>query len=320
MLIIISGPESIPKAAIARAIYSALLPKIECAGYEISLKDYPFSIYKNSELVYSTPAGITTFWHQEPNAKIVFSDMLDITDELLTDYEWKDVFVDVLWDLGIRFNADVSENAWEEQVELGLMSRNPFDVLVENYRNRRHTVKVVVGSFSKHSIDCLREELGSENVTAINITRHPQVDWLMANQSYPKITGSATLENLDFLHNKEIVNSCLLTRNNDIVNLKFEDIIKDGYFHIHGTKINLLEDYHAYNDFITIQENEDFDANSIVQERYDTFTTYLEDTLHIIQGPESNDPRFQFLEDQSFRNFFTLTNCTPLTIDQITSK
>jgi len=321
MLIIVSGPESIPKLAIARSIYSALLSTIDYLDYKIGLDEYPFSISKNDEVLYSSKAGTAKFLAQEPNAKIFFSDICDIVTELASaSDDWRDVFVDVLWDLGIKFNTDVSLNAWEEQVELGLMNKNPLDSLIESYRNKKYPIKVVVGSFSKHSIDELRNELGNENVTVINFIRHPQVDWLMSNQKYPEITGTATLENLDFLHNKQITNSCLLTRNNDITTLKFENVIKDGYFYINGVKVDLLEDYHSYNDYITVQEHQDFEDTLTDQERYDSYRSQLEDTLQLVQGPNSNDPRFQFLEDQTFRNFFTLTNYTPLTTTEITSK
>ena len=321
MLVILSGVETIHKKFFARKIIAAL-NKFNIDGYDIDFTKDPFEVGdKDGKLIYR-PGSDTV---EGVNHLLVDLDNDGKLDEVgyntfvAINTFFEQVFLDGVRDnhfaftfTDLPYDYGVSNELVFNTPEGGYVHPHGYDDLLNNYKNRKTEYFVVTGSFSKGFIDSVKKDIGAENVLAVNITRNPSVCCLLHKKPEAYYIKNTTYTD-EFDDNKlsvSIVNSANLKRFDDVVTLRFEDMINEGKFTLNGVEIDLPDGYDDYNGLITLWEQENIVPDELVgPDVIESFNARFLD-LH---KTDSEDSRFP-------SNVFADLDYTPLTKDQIISK
>ena len=274
MLIILSGAETIHRKFFAKRIISAL-NTFTIDGYTVKFVGETFIVTDPSgKVVYSPTIG------DVPGTNELLIDLNNdgIKDEIgfqifekavalngavllegVRDNHFANIFVDIPYDFG---QSDRLEYSFPDS---GYIQPHNYEDVLNNYRNRPCENFVISGSFSKAFIDNVRADIGEENVKVINITRHPSVAFLThwkPEAYYIKNTEfTEEFEENKLLHS--IANTVSLSRFDDIMTIKFEDIIQNGHFMFEGVRIDVPDNYINYNGFMTVWEKEYVETNQL---------------------------------------------------------
>lgn len=293
MLIILSGTDSINKRLLSRLI-TEKLNKIEIDGYSIDTSTLPWSVFdKDGTLIYGTQGEdfILSLIHNEdksPNEtglltlKKIDDFKFSLNEEITKNCHYRHLFGRISRDFGIMPpTRDISVVSQPMPGDNGETIILDYNLVLEKYRNRITDIQVISGLFSKTFVDKIKEDIGPENVTVLNIIRNPSVAFLMnlrddeyyARQGVSmRYTGNETDEQKEQMQNalsnftveivnaesenKQLIRSLLnnysLYRFNDINTIRFEDLIATGKFTVNGVEIDVPQNvYKPYNDYIT---------------------------------------------------------------------
>lgn len=197
---------------------------------------------------------------------------------------------------------------------------------------------IVTGSFSKVFIEKFRQDLGADNVLVLNITRNPSAMYLMhfstdmpadfddANKNdpttelAPRIFDASNSAKYSDSYSRHfffnIVNSITVSQLPYAVNVKFEDIIRDGGFTFKGVRIPV--EYTAFNNWITTKENDKLSANPSdltdvnVNAANQSFSSFV-DLRQIADQSKLKTDVPDFSNSNFPGNFFTPLGYSPLT-------
>ena len=233
MLVILNGTVAIRKNYIAKCISDKLngLDDIVVDGYHFNFLKHPFEVYDaNSELVYKSgddkDSGIDSL--------IVTGNKDTLTQGLTLFEEQQHEILGryVLGDPGYALGVDVS-------VDNEYTAAYARFVAEYNEVKDKRQYKVITGYFTPHFIDQIANEI-TEEVKVINITRHPNIAYLL-DDSYMQVTDDL-FEGLnhvgdDFI--ESIFNNMLLLNHPLVTTIKFEDIMSTGKITIDGVVIDL---------------------------------------------------------------------------------
>ena len=267
MLIILSGAETIHRKFFAKRIMSAM-NIFDVDGYTVKFVGETFIVTDPSgKVVYSPAIGDVP----ETNELLIDLNNDGIKDEFgfqifekvvalrgsvlldgVRDNHFANIFVDFLYDFGL---SDVIEY---NIPDAGYIQPHTYEDVLNNYRNRPCENFVISGSFSKVFIDNIRTDIGAENVKVINITRNPSVAFLTHWKPEAYFIKNTEFTE-EFEENKlehSISNTVSLSRFDDIMTIKFEDIIQNGYFMFEGFRIDVPDNYINYNGYMTVWEKE----------------------------------------------------------------
>ena len=267
MLIILNGVETVHKKWFAGRLVAAL-NTFEVNGYTIDFNERPFEITDPSgTVVYNAEVNTLLLNAEDGSKNEAGQEIFDRANELddlhfLTgsrENHYSVMYVDLDYDYGVSSTLTFPPYS---------LLNNPN--VVENYNNRTIENFVISGTFSRGFIEQMITELGRENVKIINIIRNPSVVHLM-HEKPPEYYIKNTLYTKE--HDKQkldksILTSSFLVQFEDVTTVKFEDILRDGYFMFEGQQITLPETHIPYNNWITTFEslevipmrNEDLDA------------------------------------------------------------
>ena len=125
--------------------------------------------------------------------------------------------------------------------------------LLTSYKNRENDNVIITGSFSKLFVEKIKADLGN-NSTFINIIRHPSVTYVVDAGQLDEYGPYDTDLNVPMLKRRNIssfLNSVTLKKLNDVVSIKFEDMITTGCLTINGVNVDISNDYKNYNGLLT---------------------------------------------------------------------
>jgi hypothetical protein len=350
MLVILSGVETIHKKFFARKIVAAL-NTFTVDGYTVDFSIEPFKVTDSTgKIVYCMTHGEHPATNEllidvdnngviDPAGNATFDKILDLYNKLLLDggryNHFYAIFIDLLHDLSITDTLDFSDSANPSDPTL----RHPHtyaDVL-ENYKNRLGTTHVITGIFSKGFIDKIKNDIGAENVIALNIVRNPSVCSLIHEKSvdyYANPEKDITPEIDAAKLEQSLANAAILAQASEITTLRFETIIQDGKFTVNGVEVSVPDGYSPANEWLTTWENDNVIPLKIVSEQtLDSLNTQLqhyasrkvaglteEGVAHINSLrsiPITMDEIKARLTANMPENLFAVMGYEPLTIDDI---
>jgi len=265
MLVILNGVETIHKKFFARKILAAL-NTFEVDGYTVDFSIEPFKVTDSTgKIVYcmahdNQPAtnelliDLDNDGVIDPEGNATFDKILELNDKLFLtggrNNHFSNFFIDLAHDFGITDTVDYGSNT----PKIPLLHPHSYTDVLSNYENRLGTTHVITGIFSKGFIDSIRNDIGPENVTVLNIVRNPSTCILLNpkdDEYYANPEKNRTLA-LDTRKLKySLINSATLARYPDINTIKFEDIITAGKFTVNGVEVGVPAGYDNYNGILT---------------------------------------------------------------------
>ena len=269
MLVILSGVETIHKKFFARKILSAL-NRFVIDGYTVDFTIEPFLISDSEgNIVYrvaqqDSPAITSLLIDEEnegiarPEGNATFDKVNQLHNDLLLDggrdNHFSNFFIDFAKDLGVTEIIDYSNN----KAKIPLLHPHSYSDVLANYENKLGDVHVITGIFSRAFIEAIKNDIGSENVTVINIIRNPSTCVLLNQKEaghYLDLTKNRTPE-LDYSKlGHSLANAAILARYDDINTIKFEDIIRDGKFTVNNVEVGVPVGYGNFNSILSTWEH-----------------------------------------------------------------
>jgi hypothetical protein len=321
VLIILSGAETIHKKFFARQIIAAL-NTFEVDGYTVTFKDHVPTVKDSSGTIVYKPAegedpGINHLLIDLDNDGVydeagnaTFNKIMELNDRVflagVRDSHFAAIYVNTLYDFRVT-----SELVFEDYTN-DYIHPTSFESIMERYNTREFENYVISGSFSKGFIDKVRDTIGAENVTAINITRNPSVCALIHEKPDAYYTKNSTYTR-GFNQMKlslSLTNNASLLRFDDIITYRFEDILRTGKFTVLGVEVDIPAGYTPYNEWLTVWEREEHVSLGLCSS--DELDAFNEKFQHLTSStPDGDqDPRLP-------ENIFELTNYDPLDHDDI---
>lgn len=186
--------------------------------------------------------------------------------------------------------------------------------LLTSYKNRKQDALVITGSFSKLFVEKIKLDLGDDSVF-VNITRHPSVTYVVDAGQPDEYGPYDTDLNVPMLKRRNIssfLNSVTLKKLDDVISVKFEDIITSGYLSINGADINISDDYKNYNGLLTQIETI---TPVVTQANVDLFNGTFQQLNSNIKKSTFEVPDKIF--EQLPENIFNILEYSPLTLENI---
>jgi hypothetical protein len=346
MLVILNGVETIHKKFLARKIVAALNTFV-VDGYTVDFAIEPFKVTSpTGEIVYCMAHGDQPATNKllidldndgviDPEGNATFAKIIELQDKLFLEggktNHFYSVFIDLLYDFGITDTLNFPNSG-------GPTLRHPhgYDDVLENYNNRLGTTHVITGIFSKGFINKIKNDIGSENVIALNIIRNPSTCALLHRKTpdfYEDPGKELTLEEDLKKFKQSIINAAILSQLSDVITIKFEDIITAGKFTINNIDIPLPAGYDKHNEWLTVWENENvIPLNLVSSEELDSYNTLFQhylsnektkatdmlEYINLLRTTPINEEQLLALGDIKMpEDIFVLLGYTPLTREDI---
>ena len=339
MLVILSGSETVHKKFFARRVISHLNAfKIE--NYVVDYSKHPFEVYdQTGKLVYrpehdDVEGCIDLLCGHEAQPTIVYEAVRryeDIFNDQIRDNHFNNIFLDIIYDYGIV--PEPSETVVPGAVTY--LNPHKYSDIINSYKNRQYDTFVITGSFSKSFIDRIRGDLGKENVIAYNIIRHPSVTYALHEKTAEYYAAKAPMNPVtdDKKVRRAVFNCANLMRYDDVITVRFEDILASGSFVVNGVDIGVPPGYDNYNGWITQWEKDNVvPLHTVSPERVAEFNEYCSNfDFADLESDECDKANIvQVINDQFGStytreeidqiiptNLFTALGYTPLTYEQI---
>jgi hypothetical protein len=270
MLIVVSGVETIHKKFFARSILMKLTSVIDLGdGYTLNFSSHPFEIYDASgKLVYGTGTDTREGTNEllidldndgiaDPEGREIFDKAQELYNKYfldgIRDHHFMNTFSDPWFDFGFVKVIDAPMDG--NDVNYDLIHPHSYDDILAAYNARELDVHIITGSFSKHFIESIREDLGEENVQVYNITRNPSAAFLLNEKEPEFYTLKKPTKSRDRAMDRRkleqsIINAMILKDVPGVTTVKYEDILASGKFTVNGIEItapeSLLEGNNGY--------------------------------------------------------------------------
>ena len=189
-----------------------------------------------------------------------------------------------------------------------------YQKLLKSYHNRTHNNMIITGSFSKLFVEKITEDLKNES-TFINIIRNPSVVYVIdAGQPDPHGPYDTDL-NVAMLKRRNIssfLNAVTLANIDNVVNVKFEDILINGKLTINGVDVTLSTDYKNYNNLLV---QEEYKKPVVGNNELTRFNKTFQQLNSSIKASAYDVPEKIF--EQLPEDIFSVLDYNPLTIEEI---
>ena len=227
---------------------------------------------KDGNIVYDIESGENQLVQNNPNLfqKIVKLDV-DLIDLSHQEHYRDNAFDDFYYDYGITNSLMI--DLWQNAPEFidGVLTQHndgvSYQKTFNNYVNRPNYVDnyVISGQFSKGIVERFQKDLGEENVVVVNFLRNPSAVTAIHIEDEEYFLQPERVSK-DF-HNLKIFESILsniaLMSVKGVINVKFEDFLKDKFIQIKNKKIILPKLYKNFNSILTEWEKEKIIKNKI---------------------------------------------------------
>jgi hypothetical protein len=278
MLVILNGVETIHKKFFARKILAAL-NTFEVDGYTVDFSIEPFKVTDASgKVVYCMAHDDQPATNEllidldndgvfDPEGHATFEKITKLSDDLFLtggrNNHFSNFFIDLAHDFGITDTVDYGSNT----PKIPLLHPHSYADVLSNYENRLGTTHVITGIFSKGFIDSIRNDIGTENVTVLNIIRNPSTCILLnqkddAYYANPEKNRTPELDARKLVYS--IATAAVLIKFDDINTLRFEDIITAGKFTVNGVEVKVPTGYDNFNGLLTQWEHDNLIPLEIV--------------------------------------------------------
>lgn len=343
MLVILSGVETTNKKVFATEILSKMTSNLDLGdGYELSLKTHPYEIIDSSGVVvfragYEGDSGVNILLLDADNfdapcekGAAVLKRAEDLYNEVVLDYgrmgTLKDVFVDIHYDFGVLRHEELHDYPMGDPERQFSYQAD----IIDAYNNRTSDVYVITGSFGKHIIDRIRDDLGDENVHVLNIIRHPSVCFMFNEKPSNFYTDRTPFMDSEKLR-RSLFNAIHLKSCEDITTVRYEDILDAGEFTIAGVTIQLPPDLASDNGFLTNVEKNIYapaevvgdDALAELNAKYSDFKHFTDVTteqLELINGLMGTEHTVESMVAMLPSNVFEALGYEPMTRAEIINK
>jgi hypothetical protein len=348
MLVILSGVETIHKKFFARKI-SAALNTFTVDGHMVDFSIEPFKVTDASgKVVYCMEHDDQPMTNEllvdldndgvfDPEGNATFEKITKLSDDLFLtggrNNHFSNFFIDLAHDFGLTDTVDYGSNT----PKIPLLHPHSYADVLANYENRLGDVHVITGIFSKSFIDSVRNDIGAENVTVINIVRNPSTCILLNRKddeyyANPEKNRTPELDARKLVYS--IANAAVLAQFDDITTIKFEDAIIAGKFIVNGIEVKVPTGYDNFNGLLTQWEHENLIPLEIVSaETLDTInlemqhyasrqisslTTDIVTYLNSLRSNAVTQTELETLMSENMpENLFTALGYEPLTYDDI---
>ncbi len=348
MLVIISGVETTGKKLFASEVLSKMTGDIDLGGgFMLSLKTHPYEIISPKGIVvfragHDGDPGVNTLLvdaskkgAKNETGHALLKKAEDAYNAIILDIgregHLKDVFVDIYQEYGITKSPLFHDYPQGDPIRRITYEKD----IIEAYNNRKTPVYVITGSFGKHIIDRVRNDLGAENVFVLNIIRHPSVCFLLNEKPEEQYnTEQRFNRNAEMDREKlrrSLFNAVHLNSYEDITTVKYEDLLAAGTFTVAGTEIHLPEQLVSSNGFLTdLEKNEFIPLNVVSDAAVDAFNAEYSNFRHLPdadaeaiaelnRGQNTNFTR-EDIDSMVPSNVFTELGYEPMTRAEIINK
>jgi len=315
MLIILSGPESIQRKLLSRKLLSHL-NTFEVDGHTVDFKKDPIEVfYPSGKLVYQgsndTIKGIEELLHEgdtfSETGYATFQKILKLEEDVfLKQFDYSNVFGDPLPDFGLTGDPGMFADNWNKNI----LDSHTYSYILNSYQNRIIDKSVITGSFSKLFIDRIRQDLGTENVTVINITRHPSVSFLLNEKTSEYYSENPLINPVlnDIKLRMSLLNNIRLKQDPSITTIKFEDIMVNGHITVLGVEIPLSDLYTKYNSYLSTWETENYIPHGSVSDEQMTAVNSEFSNFDIIVTRDNPAKRIESLANSDDPTLVNLAN------------
>jgi|APGre2960657404_1045060.scaffolds.fasta_scaffold00416_8 hypothetical protein len=297
MLIILSGSETIHKKFFAKNIVSAL-NTFTVDGFTVDFTKNPFEVYDSSNnLVWKPNSTITGILNNEDGSlnhemSKTLDKIIDLGESILSlnkNNHFSDIFASPLADYGLISGDELFQSNREDK---GYMQTHTYQSILDMYSSRPFENIVISGIFSKTFIERIKVDLGAENVTVLNIIRNPAVCFLLNEKDNEYYTEKAPWSTFyDYVKLQySTVTGTILKNMSGVITIKFEDIIRDGYFTLNNININIPDNHESYNGIITKWEKDNIiPLNNVTREQFDANNDFYLN-FELLANFEKQDP------------------------------
>lgn len=175
-------------------------------------------------------------------------------DDFYYDYEITNYLKVDLWQNAPEFvNGNLTYHHY------GVSYKKTFD----NYINRPSYVNnyVISGQFSRGIIERFQKDLGEENVIVINFLRNPSIATALhlKDQEYFLNPQNENYGDEEFYYLRlyeSILSNISVMSVKGVINIKFEDFLKNGHITVANKKVILPKLYNNFNNLLTYWEKE----------------------------------------------------------------
>lgn len=348
MLVIISGVETTGKKLLASEILSKMSGDIDLiGGFKLSLKTHPYEILSPKGKVvfragHDADPGVNTLLVDasrkgalnETGVQIL-KNAEDLYNAIILDTgrkgHLKDVFVDIYQDYGVTRNPKFYEYPHGDPIR----RINYNDDILAAYKNRQSPVYVITGSFGRHIIERIKNDIGAENVHVINIIRNPSVCFLLNEKPAEQYNTSNRFNRSPQMDREKlrrsIFNAIHLAGFEDITTVRYEDLLASGKFTVAGVELDLHEHLKSSNGFLTDLEKTEFIPLEVVDAgAVDAFNAEYSNFKHLPNADEAAIAELNSVQGTNFTredidamlpsNVFTALGYEPMTRDEIINK
>jgi hypothetical protein len=328
MLIILSGSETIHKKFFAKNIISAL-NTFTVDGFRVDFTKNPFEVYNSSNnLVWKPNSDITSILNNEDGSlnhamSETLDKIIDLSESILSitkNNHFSDIFASPLADYGLISGDDLFQSNREDK---GYIQVHTYQSILDMYGSRPFENIVISGIFSKTFIERIKVDLGAENVKIINIIRNPAVCFLLNEKDDEYYTEKAPWSTFyDYVKLQySTVTGTILKNMPEVMTIKFEDIIRDGYFTLNNINISIPDNHENYNGIITKWEKDNIiPLNKVTRERFDANNDFYLN-FELLANYEKQDPiidRFWFGDpEKKSTSTYTTEQLSPLMLTHL---
>lgn len=371
MITLITGPKTINLKKIARSVLD-IEKTWSFKDYTVKYKDdkfVVFDVHKNNVFCNNEDLGElneSILKNSDANSiqeNIKFLEEIhyfnyDVNDILNNknhfQVSWPTMSIDNFF-LGLNVNGiknldDVTnlQNMNSDFGDLMTMNGNAFkNIVIENisdYEKILNSFKedsthaIWTGIFSPSFIERVRNDLGSENVRVLNFIRNPSVCYFVS--SYYEAPDITRKHNCDRYVLFSILNMMMVKNLPNVINIRYEDYLKNGKFSLMEKDVPLRFELTNYNNIINQFEFSGYKEDSIDDDYMNDFNQNfqnfdliknLKTVFETEEGSEYYDVNKKYmyvlekyLNIEEFnkipKNFFENLNYNPLNISQIISR
>jgi hypothetical protein len=325
MLIILSGSETIHKKFFAKNIISAL-NTFTVDGFTVDFTKNPFEVYNSSNnLVWKPNSEITDILNNEDGSlnhamSETLDKIIDLSESILSitkNNHFSDIFAKPLADYGLMSGDDLFQSNREDQ---GYIQTHTYQSILDMYGSRPFENIVISGIFSKTFIERIKVDLGAENVKIVNIVRNPAVCFLLNEKDdeyyVEKAPWSTALDQIKL--QLSMATGIILKNMPGVITIKFEDIMRDGYFTLNNINVSIPDNHESYNGILTKWEKDNvISLNKVTREQFDAnnaFYLNYELLAHLEQPDTSIEQKQEFINqtNSKLNTSYTVEQVDPL--------
>lgn len=269
MLIILNGPITTSKPTIGRELVVAF-NTFTIDGYKIDLSLRQVNIFDPSgKHVYSsteTNGPILELLHNNDGSRRdagieLLEKAMELRakiDEDLKDGHYYNIFADEQYDWGLTLVINAPMDG--EGTDYSYKWAYQYTDVLSKYENRTYDTQVIAGSFSRYFVECIRRDLGEENVAVLNVTRNPSSTYVVNERTDEDLAMTPAGPTERGRQRRRLVRSLastvILKTTPGVQSVKYEDILKNSEFEFNGRSIQCPPETTETNGIVTARERD----------------------------------------------------------------